>query len=34
MRYPLNIHNLVTRALNNAAEMGAPIVDAGIIQEA
>lgn len=32
--YPLNVHNLVTRALNMAADLGAPKVDRAIVLKA
>ena len=34
MCYPLAVHNMVTRALNLAAELGAPRVTADIVKEA
>ncbi len=33
MVYPLAVHNMVTAALNQAAALGAPIVDADIVKE-
>ena len=34
MSYPLLVGNLLTRAMNRAAELGAPKVDAAIVRDA